>query len=493
MRKPHFKLKTAAGQVAVKQADLSAHVAVTGRTPWGGLGFGGWLPNPDPILKKLGKDITVYRELLGDPVVGSHVFRRESAVKTMEWRIVANDAAPATIELIEGFFERIDLWRLTSDIQNACFFGYQPLEIVWDSDSAWLPAKIIAKPPEWFCFNADNELLFKSNDHPNGEAVTPFKFLLASHKADYINPYGIGELSKVYWATIFKRGGLKYWMEFLEKFGAPWIIGKSPRSNTVKDDDMLLDSLEQLLGNSVAAIPNDSSVEIKEATGKAGSTDAFDRFIRYCRSEIAIALLGQDQTTEKDSTHASAQAGLEVTKDIRDNDCRIIEACLNELIQWICRLNFGNDAECPKFELYEEDEVGKEQAERDQILTNCGVQLSKEYWMRTYKLQKSDIVDEPKATTSSHSADFAESHRQTDAGMVIDNLPFNAGRLNAQGHNLTDVLVSRLQQGGSPETTLEQLIDAYPDMDDTALQNELARLIFMAELVGRIEAAEELA
>lgn len=493
MRKPHFKLKTAAGQVAVKQADLSAHIAVSGRTPWGGLGFGGWLPNPDPVLKKLGKDITVYKELLADPVVGSHVFRRKSAVKAMEWRIVSNNAAPATVELIEDYLQRIDLWRLLSDIHNACFFGYQPLEVVWNVGQQWLPAQIIAKPPEWFCFNADGDLLFKSIEQPNGEPLKPFKFLLASHEAGYTNPYGIGELSKVYWATIFKRGGLKYWMEFLEKFGAPWIIGKAPRSNTVKDDDMLLDALEQLLGNSVAAIPNDSSVEIKEATGKAGSTDAFDRFIRYCRSEIAIALLGQDQTTEKDSTHASAQAGLEVTKDIRDNDCRIIESCINELIQWICRLNFGADAECPQFELYEEEEVGKEQAERDQILTNCGLRLSKEYWMRTYKLQEGDIVDAPKVTTASHSADFAEPHGQTDAGMVIDSLPFNAGRLNAQGHNLTDALVSRLQQGSSAEAVLEQLINAYPEMDDSALQNELARLIFMAGLVGRIEAAGELA
>jgi hypothetical protein len=86
MKKPHFKLKTAAGQVAVKQADLSAHIAVTGRTPWGGMGFGGWLPNPDPVLKKLGKDITVYKELLADPVVGSHVFRRHSIALTADLR-----------------------------------------------------------------------------------------------------------------------------------------------------------------------------------------------------------------------------------------------------------------------------------------------------------------------------------------------------------------------------------------------------------------------
>ena len=490
MKKPHFKLKTAAGQVAVKQADLSAHIAVTGRTPWGGMGFGGWLPNPAPVLKKLGKDITVYKELLADPVVGSHVFRRKSAVKAMEWRIIANDAAPVAVELIEDYLSNIDLWRLLSDIQNACFFGYQPLEIIWQTGSQWLPAQIIAKPPEWFCFNAENELLFQSAEQPNGEPLKPLKFLLAQHEAAYTNPYGIGELSKVYWATIFKRGGLKYWMEFLEKFGAPWIIGKAPRSNTARDDDMLLDSLEQLLGNSVAVMPNDSSVDVKEATGKAGSTDAFDKFIRYCRSEIAIALLGQDQTTEKDSTHASAQAGLEVTQDIRDNDCRIIEGCINELIQWICRLNFGDEAECPQFELYEEEQVGKEQAERDQILTNCGVQLSKEYWMRTYKLQEGDIVDAA-VTPAPRAADFAEPHHRSDAGMVIDSLPFNAGRLNQQGHNLTDTLISRLQQGSSPEAALEQLINAYPEMDDTALQNELARLIFMAGLIGRIEAREE--
>ncbi|WP_338198225.1 hypothetical protein [Neisseria elongata] len=34
--------------------------------------------------------------------------------------------------------------------------------------------------------------------------------------------------------------------------------------------------------------------------------------------------------------------------------------------------------------------------------------------------------------------------------------------------------------------------DVYPNMDDTALQNELARLIFLSDLVGRIEVVQEL-
>lgn len=42
------------------------------------------------------------------------------------------------------------------------------------------------------------------------------------------------------------------------------------------------------------------------------------------------------------------------------------------------------------------------------------------------------------------------------------------------------------------ENLLDRLTAAYPNMDDTALQNELARLIFLSDLVGRIEVVQEL-
>ena len=55
-------------------------------------------------------------------------------------------------------------------------------------------------------------------------------------------------------------------------------------------------------------------------------------------------------------------------------------------------------------------------------------------------------------------------------------------------------MIGSLKQGAvTPEAVLDKLTTAYPDMDDAALQDELARLIFLAELVGRVEAAEELA
>ena len=50
MPKPHFKLKTTAGTVTLKAEDLTAHIAVARRFLGAG-GFGGYLPNPDPVLK----------------------------------------------------------------------------------------------------------------------------------------------------------------------------------------------------------------------------------------------------------------------------------------------------------------------------------------------------------------------------------------------------------------------------------------------------------
>ena len=66
---------------------LSDHIAVAKRL----LGIGGFtsiLPNPDVVLKRLGmRSISVYRELLIDPIVGGAVRRRKSAVKRLEYRL----------------------------------------------------------------------------------------------------------------------------------------------------------------------------------------------------------------------------------------------------------------------------------------------------------------------------------------------------------------------------------------------------------------------
>ncbi|QNT58447.1 hypothetical protein AABM17_2226 [Neisseria musculi] len=83
---------------------------------------------------------------------------------------------------------------------------------------------------------------------------------------------------------------------------------------------------------------------------------------------------------------------------------------------------------------------------------------------------------------------------QADMPEFAEGLPVppDAGRLNVQGRALIDAPVAELKKGETADNLLDRLSAVYPEMDDTALQNELARLIFLSGLVGRIEAAQEM-
>lgn len=476
--KPHIKLKTPNGIIAPTAEQMSSQIAVSAQ--FGMHGFNGWLPNPDPILRKMGRQQNVYRELLRDPLVGGQVRRRKAAVARLEWRLDGDDVADNVRNTIQAAFDNLDIFNLIKDMLNATLFGYQPIEIVWQRDKLWLPEKIIAKPQEWFGFNEDGAMYFIERGLHN-EKLPEYKFLCPKQEASYDNPYGLGDLGLVFWAVTFKRAGLKFWAEFTQKYGSPWLIGKEPRSNTQSDTDKLLDALEALHGNAVGTIPNDSSVEIHEATGKAASVEAYDKLIRYCRSEINIALLGQDQTTEANTNHASASAGLEVTEDIRDSDSRIIEATFNQLIDWICELNFG-DVVRPKFVLHETEEYGStELSQRDLNLHQLGARFSNDYFKRAYGLRDDDLL---LPETQPENVDFAEN----DVYQTFENTV--SGSLKA---DFASDLINNLQNGATPEIVLQQLAENYPQMNDDELQNELARLIFLADLVGRLEVQAELA
>lgn len=478
---------------------LSEHIAVAKRL-FGIGGFTSILPNPDVVLKRLGmRSISVYRELLIDPIVGGAVRRRKSAVKRLEYRLDGelNDKQQV---IIKTMLANIDLYELIGQILDATLYGYQPIEIIWElKNGYWTPIKLTAKPQEWFGFDDDSNLVLIDGMVKN--ALPDYKFLCPTHEANYTNPYGKAELSSVYWATVFKRGGLKFWAEFAEKFGSPWIIGHEPRSNTNGDTEKLLDALEQLMGNAVATIPNDSSVEIKEAVGKTGSSQVFDDFIRYCRSEINIALLGQDQTTDKDTSHASAQSGLEVAKDIRDNDCRLVEKCMNTLLAWICELNFHNSTP-PKFVLYEEEVGDDVLATRDQKLSGMGVVFTKAYYARAYNLADDEFEltqmsesKEPSQTLTTRTPNFSEKSFASQGDLsdkLAIGLPSDDELTTQVGQMLNDFASLDNVNLDNETALLEKLASLYPKMNLDELQDKLTQMLFIADTLSRLQTEQEM-
>lgn len=447
-----------------------------------------YLPNPDPVLKKMGRDISVYREILSDSHVGGCVRRRKAAIKGLEWRITPT-GNEKTDEILASLFDRLPVNQIINQILDATLFGYQALEVMWSSENGLLlPSEIVGKPQEWFVFDEDNRLMLRTKENRNGDIVPEKKFLLATQQADYMNPYGRADLAMCFWAATFKKGGFKFWLEFAEKYGSPWLVGKYPRNANAHEIDELLDSMEKMLGTAVAAVPDDSSIDMLESGSKGGSSQVFDDFLRYCKSEIAIALLGQNQTTEAEANRASATAGLEVTRDIRDDDASIVEGVFNQLLAWICELNFHVDT-LPTFELYEQESIDKLQAERDGLLAGLGVQFTEQYIMRTYGFEEGDIVvAAPEKSAVKNTADFAESIPKS----IVETI---GEQLEVEGEPFVEewlqTIQDKLSQAESLEDFRNQLDSLIPELSFAEYGKVMAWASTAAHFAGRQSVEDE--
>jgi phage gp29-like protein len=477
--------------------------------------LGMYLPNPDPVLKKMGKDIAVYNELMSDGHLGGCVTSREAGVKSLEWMIDRDKAPSRQATVISDVFDNMDIDNILSEMLKAPLFGYSPLEVLWERVGGYiLPKDIVGKPHEWFVFDEGNKLRFRTKTNYNGKELPPRKFLLARHKPTYQNPYGFAELSRCFWPVTFKRGGFKFWVKFAEKYGMPFLWGKLPRGLDQKEYDALADSLENMVQDAIAVTPDDASVEMLTVEGQA-SGDIYRNLISECKSEVSIALLGQNLTTEvKGGSFAATKAHMEVRKDITESDKKVCERVFNELIGWIFELNFASGAR-PVFSMYEQEDVDKTLAERDKLLTEAGVKFRKSYFVKAYSLDDEDIEeitdqasmnnnqlainnDQLKtrrgdAITRPDAYKAANEFAEQMAALFPDQQAVDAAlegisreELQAQVEGVLKPVIGLVQESSDYAAVMEKLVAAYPDMDTKAVEEMLSRAIFVSELWGRL-------
>jgi len=353
--------------------------------------FGSIFPDPDSVLASQGRGISLYRELLTDPHVKACTMSRKSGVVCKKYRFEGENP---NLKLIEGVFSSLDLHKLMGEILNAPLFGFSPIEVVWSvKDGFIVPEKVEAKPQEWFCFDRENNLRLRSKTSPfEGEIVPEFKFLCPKYNPTYLNPYGEKLLSSVFWAVTFKKGGIKFWVSFTEKYGMPWAMGRIPRQTLEAEAIRLRDALENMVQDGVAVFDDTCSVDLVESGSKAQSSSVYADMVKFMNEEISKAILGQTLTTQVGDvgSYAAGKVHSDVRADILSSDVRLVEATLNQLIGWIVALNFPSSP-VPKFVFCDDDTLKTSQAERDKILKDTGVSFTKEYFVKNYGFSPEDF------------------------------------------------------------------------------------------------------
>lgn len=478
---------------AGRAASLSEQIATRGRST-DFFSLGTLLPNPDPILKARGQDLRVYRELRSDAHVGGCVRRRKAAVKALEWGLDREKAKNRVAKNIEAIFADLQLERIIGEILDAVLYGYQPLEVSWGKVGGLVvPVNVESKPAEWFGYDDNNQLRFKSRTNPvNGEELPPMKFLVARQEPTYANPYGFPDLSMCFWPIVFKKGGVKFWLNFAEKYGTPWAVGKTPRGTQQSEKDQLADNLEAMIQDAVAVIPDDSSVEILEAAGKSASADLYERLVMYCRSEVSIALTGTNQTVEANSNRASATAGLEVADDIRDGDAGIVAETFNELIRWTVELNWGG-AERPVWSMWDQESQDKLQADRDKSVSESGARFTNRYFERAYGYKPGDLAPQvggPADTEVTPPAQFSEGGlpAPTYAEIAADTQAREGEQ--AWAYILKHVRLI-IDQAETLEDVRDKLLQAFGDLPVERLAKVMELGFSAAELAGVADVVQE--
>lgn len=325
------------------------------------------LPNPDPILGKMGKDQSVYNRIVYDAHVMGDLRSLRSGLLGFESQFVAGGDDPASQRayqfILEHFSHRPTLETRWDDlhwnIYKAVLTGQSIHEIGWKREGDYLvPAFIKDRPSQRFRYSLDNELRYLTRKSPMiGEDALDKRFLITRHMPSHENPYGIAVLSACFWPYTFKHAGWQWFAKFAEKYGIPWAIGRYPEGSHETVQTELANRLAMMVEDAIAAVPEGTSIELLSPS--SGSGDPIqERLINLANREMSKALTSQTLATEiqGNGSRAATQTHSERQEKIAKADREMVSETINQLLRWITELNFAG-AKPPYHEFYKEDEA----------------------------------------------------------------------------------------------------------------------------------------
>ncbi len=352
-----------------------------------------YLPNPDPILKAKGGNIKVYRNFV-DSHLSSVKNKRFAAITSRPWTIDGSKGDAKKAKMLEEYLWNLEFRYTISQMLEAVGYGYAVHEIVWNAvetemGTLILPTEIKDRPQEWFKFDDDGKLLFQDKT-ANRSQVPDKKFLVTRNRPTASNPYGDPVYSRCFWPLTFKKGGLKFWMLFVEKYGIPKALGKVPAGTTVQDQNTFLKMLSGLVQDAVAVFPNTGTVELLSPPAGTGS-DIHSKLVQWADSEMSKAWLGETLTTEQTSsggTQAMATVHNDVRADLAIDDAAMIESSINQLIRWIYEINWPTEKVIPWMNIILPEDLQQARLERDLKLRQLGVKFNAQYITDIYGIDE---------------------------------------------------------------------------------------------------------
>ncbi len=376
------------------------------------------VPDPDEMLAKAGIKRHQLRQLELDDEIAQAVDTRREAVVATPWRLEPNQnrVGKFLTSVIEPHIE--DLKR---GVLDARFYGYSVFEIIYKPVEKGIGIdRLSLKPMEWFSPQRDGSLKYFPDDGSGGTEGLDcdlLKFLLSRCNASYRNPYGEALLSRLWFPVTWRREGWGMWLQFLETFGEPIILGQVRNYQ-----DFVEAMVAQGVRSTVAWESVDGEDKVQPIT--ASTPGEFDRLEQAILRRIQKLILGQTLTSDVGSNGSYAVAAIhnEVRNDKRRADMRMVQSTGQQLVNNLAMIN---GLEPPKFVMADDSGLEMSRAQRDSILlpvlAGSGLQFTREYFIDRFDILSSDLEEKVVKATDPADSPVAEDKAMPNKDNLEDN------------------------------------------------------------------------
>lgn len=493
--------------VAKPSAELMTEIATTrdGRDitqPW----VRGLREAKDPKLATA-IDWGAYDVVFNDDQVFSTMQQRIGAVVARDWNVIAgDDEDPRAEKAAEAFDKTLKAlpWdRITRKMLMATFNGYSVAELMWGYRNGLFDIiGMKVRHARRFRFDDEDRLRMLTPTNMQGILMPGRKFWVhAVGATDDDQPYGHGLAHWLYWPTLFKRNGIRFWNIFLDKFGTPTAKGTYPRGSSREDINKFLIALQAIATDSGFAVPDGFAVELMSAA-RSGTGD-YHQLCLYMDAAIAKVVLSQTMTTDNGSSRSQSEVHADVKLEVVKTDADdLTDSFTAQVARWWTDYNFGPDVAAPIVRrIVEEEEDTKENAETDKIHGENGWVRTEDSFRDTYGegFVRRDDKDAPSGsqppakaetrvaanddvTLSARAASFAEEDAHDDADSVVDRMIAEDGYRVATA--MTGPLLERLLAADNETEARTIIAEGLGVMDEKPLTQALERAGFAVNLAA---------
>ena len=259
---------------------------------------------------------------------------------------------------------------------------------------------------------------------------------------------------------------MEFWAEFLEKFGSPWVIGK-----TNGDKNAMAEELYSMLSGDVAVIEDEDNIELITPTDKG----AFKEILTYIDNQIRQAIIGTNLTSNVEGgSYAATKAHTETSNDIALGDSILVKSAIKSLITLFKELN-QIDTQI-EFKLKDQDDPNIDIASRDVNIKNLlgdKYTFTKDYLVKTYGIE---IEEQKNPTTLQNKATFINSAKPLS---YQEAQPLDTTSLTKEQEELFKILQN--------SSSYEEALSKIEKFNNPKLEEALEAHIFANGILGFLE------